>query len=83
MSEANSENLADRVTQLEKKLEVTLNVIGKLVQALDYMKDSDARFIFEIDLVKHSLCEAGYTERLTSESQEPSSPSSQVKQPNC
>lgn len=79
MSEANPENLTARVAHLEKQLEATLTVIGKLVQALDYMRDGDARFIFEIDLVKHSLCEAGYTESSISESQEHSSPSSQVK----
>ena len=50
MSEANPENLTVKVAQLEKKLEATLTVIGKLVQALDYMRDGDARFIFEIDL---------------------------------
>lgn len=78
MSEANPENLTARVAQLETKLEATLTVIGKLVQALDYMRDGDARFIFEMDLVKHSLSEAGYADS-TSESQEHSSPSFQVK----
>lgn len=78
MSEANPENLTARVAQLETKLEATLAVIGKLVQALDYMRDGDAKFIFEMDLVKHSLCEAGYTDS-TSDSQEPYLPSSQVK----
>jgi regulator of replication initiation timing len=78
MSEANPENLTVKVAQLEKKLEATLTVIGKLVQALDYMRDGDARFIFEMDLVKHSLSEAGYTDS-TSELQEPSSPSFQAK----
>lgn len=78
MSEANPEDLTARVAQLEKKLEATLTVVGKLVQALDYMRDGDARFIFELDLVKHSLCEAGYVDP-TSEPQEHSSPSFQVK----
>lgn len=75
MNQANPENLTARIAQMETKLEATLTVLGKLVQALDYMRDGDARFIFEIDLVKHSLSEAGYTDS-TSESQEHSSPSS-------
>ncbi len=79
MSEANPENLSIRVAQMEKKLEATLTVIGKLVQTLDYLRDGDARFIFEMDLVKHSLSEAGYTESSTFPLQEPSAPSSQVK----
>lgn len=59
MSE-NSENIAAKVTQLEKKLDASFDVIAKLVKALDYMREGDDRFIFEIDLVKHSLAEAGY-----------------------
>lgn len=59
MSE-NSENLAAKVTQLEKKLDASFDVIAKLVKALDYMREGDERFIFEMDLVKHSLAEAGY-----------------------
>lgn len=69
MSEENLE-LTAKVAQLEKKLDVTLDVVGRLVKALDYMRGSDPRFIFEIDLVKHSLCEAGYTE-VTSTSPNP------------
>ena len=53
-------DLTAKVAELEKKLDLTLDVIGKLVKALDYMRGDDARFIFEMDLVKHSLCEAGY-----------------------
>ena len=60
-------DLTTKVAELEKKLDVTLDVIGKLVKALDYMRGDDARFIFELDLVKHSLCEAGYLETTTSE----------------
>lgn len=54
------ENLTTKVVELEKKLDASLDVIGKLVKALDYMRNGDARFIFEMDLVKHSLSEAGY-----------------------
>ncbi len=54
--------LAAKVEELEKKLDDTLNVIGKLVKTLDHMRTGDDRFIFEMDLVKHSLIEAGYEE---------------------
>lgn len=70
MSEENQENLSVKVAELEVRLNASLNVIGKLVKALDYMRSGDARFIFEIDLVKHSLCEAGYAESTTSDAQE-------------
>lgn len=78
MSEDNPENLTAKVAELEEKLDSTLNVIGKLVKALDYMRDGDTRFIFEMDLVKHSLCEAGYTDSI-SKSRECSTPSPQVE----
>lgn len=69
MSEDKPE-LTAKVEELEKKLDVTLDVISKLVKALDYMRGDDARFIFEMDLVKHSLCEAGYFESTTAEARE-------------
>lgn len=72
MSEEKQENLAAKVEQLEKRLDVTLDVISKLVKALDYMRSGDARFIFEMDLVKHSLIEAGYSEIATTEEKEAS-----------
>lgn len=78
MSEDNPESLTAKVAELEEKLDFTLNVIGKLVKALDYMRDGDTRFIFEMDLVKHSLCEAGYADS-TSELQEHSTPSPQTE----
>lgn len=62
-------DLTAKVEELEKRLDASLDVIGKLVKALDYMRGDDARFIFEMDLVKHSLCEAGYIEATTSEVQ--------------
>jgi hypothetical protein len=49
-----------------KKLDATIDVVGRLVKVLDYMRSDDARFIFEMDLVKHSLCEAGYTQKSAS-----------------
>lgn len=58
-------DLTAKVEELERKLDATLEVIAKLVKALDYMRGDDARFIFEMDLVKHSLCEAGYLETMT------------------
>ena len=64
------ENLTTKVAELEKKLNASLDVIGKLVKAIDYMRNDDAKFIFEMDLVKHSLCEAGYIESTISDSQE-------------
>lgn len=72
MSEQKPESLSVKVAELEKKLDATLDVIGKLVKALDYMRVGDARFIFEMDMVKHSLCEAGYPDTTTAEIQEPS-----------
>lgn len=62
MSEENLDNLTAKVTELEGKLDATLEVVGRLVKALDYMRTSAARFIFEMDLVKHALCEAGYAD---------------------
>ena len=69
MSEENQENLSAKVAELEKKLDTSLEVIAKLVKALDYMRGDDPRFIFEMDLVKHSLAEAGYSESTPSERQ--------------
>ena len=65
MSEANQE-LTAKVAELEQKLEFTLSAIAKLVQAMDHLRGDDARFIFEMDLAKHSLNEAGYTENTPS-----------------
>lgn len=79
MSEDKPENLTAKVVELETRLDATLDVIGKLVKALNYMRDGDTRFIFEIDLVKHSLCEAGYAESPISESQEYALPSPQTE----
>ena len=64
------ENLTIKVAELEKKLNASFDVISKLVKAIDYMRNDDARFIFEMDLVKHSLCEAGYVESTISDNQE-------------
>lgn len=64
------ENLTIKVTELEKKLNASFDVISKLVKAIDYMRNDDAKFIFEMDLVKHSLCEAGYVESTISDNQE-------------
>jgi len=62
MSTEQPENLSIKVAELEKKLDISFDVIGKLVKAIDYMRNNDPKFIFEIDLVKHSLCEAGYVD---------------------
>lgn len=62
MSTEQPENLSIKVAELEKKLNASLDVISKLVNAIDYMRNNDPKFIFEIDLVKHSLCEAGYVD---------------------
>ncbi len=62
MSTEQPENLSIKVAELEKKLDISFDVIGKLVNAIDYMRNNDPKFIFEIDLVKHSLCEAGYVD---------------------
>ena len=40
------EILTIKVAELEKKLNASLDVISKLVKALDYMRNDDARFIF-------------------------------------
>jgi len=63
------ENLTIKVAELEKKLNASFDVIGKLVKAIDYMRNDDAKFIFEMDLVKHSLCKAGYVESTISDNQ--------------
>lgn len=70
MSTQQPENLSIKVAELEKKLDISFDIIGKLVKAIDYMRNDDARFIFEMDLVKHSLCEAGYVESTISDNQE-------------
>jgi len=79
MCEDKPENLTVKVEELEKKLDATLNVVGKLVKALDYMRGDDARFIFEMDLVKHSLCEAGYIDSSTAEPLNSARPTSAPK----
>lgn len=69
MSAENPEDLAAKVAELERKLDASLTAIAKLVKALDHQRGGDARFIFEMDLVKHSLNEAGYSETATSETE--------------
>jgi len=56
------QDLVARVAELEERLDATLKVVSKLVTALDSMRSGDPKFIFEMDLVKHSLCETGYFE---------------------
>lgn len=63
-------NLTIKVAELERKLNASFDAISKLVKAIDYMRNDDARFIFEMDLVKHSLCEVGYVESTISDNQE-------------
>ncbi len=60
--EMSERDLVARVAELEEKLDATLQVVSKLVTALDSMRSGDPKFIFEMDLVKHSLCETGYFE---------------------
>lgn len=60
--EMSEQDLVARVAELEEKLDATLKVVSKLVTALDSMRSGDPKFIFEMDLVKHSLCETGYFE---------------------
>lgn len=67
MHQENQADLHTKVAELEQKLNTSLDIIGKLVKAVDYMRCSDTRFIFEMDLVKHSLCEAGYIDDLSDE----------------
>ena len=69
MYQENQDDLRTRVAELEQKLDTSLHIISKLVKAVDYMRCSDSRFIFEMDLVKHSLCEAGYTDDSSDEGQ--------------
>lgn len=72
LPDAHSEACAPVVVELEKKLDATLDVVGRLVKALDYMRSDDARFIFEMDLVKHCLYEPGYLEGSESSAHNPS-----------
>jgi len=60
--EMSEQDLVARVAELEERLDATLKVVSKLVTALDSMRSGDPKFIFEMDLVKHSLCETGYFE---------------------
>lgn len=71
MEAKNQSDLTARVEQLERRLDATLNAVGKLVKALDHMRDNDARFIFEMDLVKHCLNEAGCSEYRDSAASKP------------
>ena len=76
MNENKPENITEKVAELEKKLDASIDAIGKLVKALDYMRGDDPRFIFEMDLVKHSLCEAGYGDITSVPPESSGSPSS-------
>lgn len=61
MNEENLENITAKFAALEKELDATIDLVGRLVKAIDQIRSDEARFSFETDLVKHCLCEAGST----------------------
>lgn len=64
MSEQTQQDLITKVQELEARLEASLDAIAHLVKALEYLRMNDSQGIFDLDLAKHALNEAGYQDAL-------------------
>ncbi|MEO8892665.1 MAG: hypothetical protein ABI417_14200 [Coleofasciculaceae cyanobacterium] len=60
MSEPTPKELKAKVEELETRLAASLNAIAHLVKAVEYLRTNDSQGIFDLDLAKHALNEAGY-----------------------
>lgn len=60
MSEPTPQDLKAKVEELETRLAASLDAIAHLVKAVEYIRANDSQGIFDLDLAKHALNEAGY-----------------------
>jgi hypothetical protein len=60
MSEPTPQDLKAKVAELETRLAASLDAIAHLVKAVEYIRANDSQGIFDLDLAKHALNEAGY-----------------------
>lgn len=60
MSDLTPQDLSEKVRELETRLEASLDAIAHLVKAIEYLRANDTQGIFDLDLAKHALNEAGY-----------------------
>ncbi|HEY9892737.1 MAG TPA: hypothetical protein V6D37_13235 [Candidatus Sericytochromatia bacterium] len=67
MSEPTSQDLKAKVEELETRLEASLDAIAHLVKAVEYLRANDSQGIFDLDLAKHALNEAGYEDETLTE----------------
>ncbi|HEY9820455.1 MAG TPA: hypothetical protein V6D35_06705 [Candidatus Sericytochromatia bacterium] len=67
MSETTPQDLNTKVEELETKLKASLDAIAHLVKAVEYLRSNDSQGIFDLDLAKHALNEAGYEDDTLSE----------------
>ncbi|MBW4648229.1 MAG: hypothetical protein KME06_05960 [Kastovskya adunca ATA6-11-RM4] len=62
MSDQNHQELIDRVIELETKFTASLDAIAHLLKAVDHLRANDTQGVFDLDLARHALNEAGYQE---------------------
>lgn len=67
MSEPTPQELKAKVEELETRLVASLDAIAHLVKAVEYIRANDSQGIFDLDLAKHALNEAGYKDETLTE----------------
>ena len=67
MSELTPQDLTTKVKELETRLAASLDAIAHLVKAVEYLRANDSQGIFDLDLAKHALNEAGYEDQILTE----------------
>jgi hypothetical protein len=67
MSELTPQDLTTKVKELETRLAASLDAIAHLVKAVEYLRANDSQGIFDLDLAKHALNEAGYEDETLKE----------------
>ena len=67
MNEPTQQDLKAKIEELETKLEASLDAIAHLVKAVEYLRTNDSQGIFDLDLAKHALNEAGYQDNTIAE----------------
>ncbi len=70
MSEQTQDDLLNKVEELETRLAASLDAIAHLVKAIEYLRANDSQGIFDLDLAKHALNEAGYEDVVPIETQD-------------
>lgn len=60
MSEPTQQDMMAKITQLETKLDASLDAIAHLVKVVESLRANESEGVFDLDLAKHALNEAGY-----------------------